>query len=458
MAKKREENKEASLRRSRKEILLARKQARQTRQIRIAVLGIVGLLALVILVGVVNELIIKPDLPVAEVNGTEISMKEWQDRVEFQRAQLIISLDDLAEAFNQDIGQVQQYAGQQINLLEDPESLGQFVLDEMVDEILIQQAAEEKGIEVTEADVQEELETAFGYFGGDSPTPLPTATETPIPTPSLTPIVSEVITDTLATSVPEPTPTTGPTSTPFPTATPISLESFEESFEETMTQFGDLGSSQEIFRDVIRARLYRELLIDTLAIEEELPKEALQASYFFLRFDSEEEASQALEEIGASDYRTVWNTIRSKPVSEEDESTAIAREILWRSFENIETIYGFEMAETAFELELEQPSDIIEVAAEDEEVSTQYYILFVTGREIRPLSESEINGDKQEFFQLWLEEQKLTGVETFDRWRANVPHQPVLDRRFLLPPTPGPATAIPEVPELNLTPEIETGE
>ena len=450
MAKKREDKKEASLRQSRKEILLARKQARQTRQIRIAVMGIVGLLALVILVGVVNELIIKPDLPVATANGTEISMKEWQDRVQFQRAQLIISLNDLAEAFNQDIGQVQQYAGQQINLLEDPESLGQFVLDEMIDEILIQQAAEAKGIEVTEAEVQEELEAAFGYFGGDSPTPLPTSTETPIPTPSLTPIASEVITDSLATSVPVPTATTGPTSTPFPTATPISLESFEESYAETINQFNDLGSSQEIFRDVIEARLYREQLIDTLAIEEELPDESLQASYFFLRFDSEEEARQSQADIEASDYRTVWNTIRSEPVSEESSSTAIAREILWRSFENV--------AETAFELDLEQPSDIIEVTNEGEEVSTQYYILFITGREIRPLSESELNSDKQEFFQSWLEEQRLTGVETFERWRANVPHSPVLDRRFLLPPTPGPATAIPEIPEISLTPEANSGE
>ncbi|UCG23981.1 MAG: hypothetical protein JSW55_17920, partial [Chloroflexota bacterium] len=117
MAKKRKQNIEEEQRQSRKEILQARKQQQQTRQVRLAVIGIAAMLGVVLLIGIVNELVLKPGSPVADVNGEEIVMQNWQERVRFQRAQLIVGIEDLAEALGQDIGQVQQFAGQQINLL-----------------------------------------------------------------------------------------------------------------------------------------------------------------------------------------------------------------------------------------------------------------------------------------------------------------------------------------------------
>ncbi len=459
MAKKREEKKEERLRQSRKEVLIARRQEHQTRQIRLAIFAIVGLLAVVVLIGIINELIIKPDSPVATVNDAEVSLSDWQERVRFQRGQLIVGIEDLAEAFGQDIGQVQQFAGQQITLLEDAPTLGQFVLDELVDEKLMRQAAAERGIQVSDEDVQKEIEEAFGFFGGAAPTPLPTATETPIPTPSLTPIVSEVISGDLPTTVPEPSPTSGPTSTPLPTSTPISRDSFQETFEETMAQFEDLGTDELIFRDVIRAQLYEERLLEELVIEAELPDEALQASFFFLLFDSQEEADQALSDIAAGDYLAVWNAIKSQPLdtdTEEESSTAIASEVFWRTQEDIASLYGLEVSGAVFNDPVDEASTILIVQAEDEETgSDRYYIVMVSGREMRPLSESSLNSARQELLQTWLENKRLDGVDIFERWRANVPQRPVLDRRFLLPPTPAPAAPTVEIPELSETPAAE---
>ena len=459
MEKKREEKKEERLRQSRKEVLIARRQEHQTRQIRLAIFAIVGLLAVVVLIGIINELIIKPDSPVATVNDAEVSLSDWQERVRFQRGQLIVGIEDLAEAFGQDIGQVQQFAGQQITLLEDAPTLGQFVLDELVDEKLMRQAAAERGIQVSDEDVQKEIEEAFGFFGGAVPTPLPTATETPIPTPSLTPIVSEVISGDLPTTVPEPSPTSGPTSTPLPTSTPISRDSFQETFEETMAQFEDLGTDELIFRDVIRAQLYEERLLEELVIEAELPDEALQASFFFLLFDSQEEADQALSDIASGDYLAVWNAIKSQPLdtdTEEESSTAIASEVFWRTQEDIASLYGLEVSGAVFNDPVDEASTILIVQAEDEETgSDRYYIVMVSGREMRPLSESSLNSARQELLQSWLENKRLDGVDIFERWRANVPQRPVLDRRFLLPPTPAPAAPTVEIPELSETPAAE---
>ena len=460
MAKKREEEKEERLRQSRKEILIARRHEHQTRQIRLAILGIVGLLALVVLIGVINELIIKPDSPVASINDAEVSLTDWRERVRFQRGQLIVGIEDLAEAFGQDIGQVQQFAGQQISLLEDAPTLGQFVLDELVDEEIMRQAAAERGIQVSDDDVQKEIEEAFGFFGGVAPTPLPTATETPIPTPSLTPIVSEADSGDSPTTVPEPSPTPGPTSTPLPTPTPISRESFQGTFEETMAQFKDLGTDELIFREVIRAQLFEERLLEELVIEAELPDEALHASFFYLLYDSQEEAEQAQSDIDAGDYLAVWNAIKSQPSeadTEEEIPTATASEVFWRTQEDIAAFYGFEVSEAVFNEPVDEPSTIIIVhqAEDDETGSDQYYIVMVSGRETRPLSESVLNTVRQELLQSWLEIQRLDGVEIFERWRANVPQRPVLDRRFLLPPTPAPAVPTVEIPELSETPAAE---
>lgn len=458
MAKKREQTNDEERRQSRKEVLLARKQQRQTRQIRIAIIGIAALLGVVLLIGVINELFIRPSSPVAVVNGEEISMREWRDRVTLQRAQLIIGLEDLAETFGQDIGQVQQFAGQQITLLEDPETLGQLVLDQLIDEHLIRQEAEVRGITVSEADVQEEIEASFNFFDGDVPTPLPTPTETIMPTPSLTPIPTAVITEVIPTNTPFPSPTMGPTSTPLPTATAVSLESFQERFNETVEGFNNLGVDEAEFREVVEAQLYQERLIEELVEERELSDEAMQVSFYYIAAQFEEDAAEVRSSIEETDFLTTWNSIRSLPPTDTTEDSPIASEILWRTENEIENLFAPEIAEAAFRLERSEASEIIMVPATEEGTTDRNYIIMVSGREIRPLSESAIRTAEQELLTSWLEEQRLSGVETFERWRTNVPRRPILDRRFLLPPTPGPATPTFALPSVDETPAEDSQE
>jgi hypothetical protein len=146
--------------------------------------------------------------------------------------------------------------------------------------------------------------------------------------------------------------------------------------------------------------------------------------------------------------------LESEP--EESPSIAIASEVLWRTQEDIASLYGLEVSEAVFNDPVNEPSTVLIVQAVDPETgSDQYYIVMVSGREMRPLSESLINGARQELLQTWLENQRLDRVEIFERWRANVPARPVLDRRFLVPPTPAPAIPTVEIPELSETPAAE---
>ena len=225
------------LRESRKDILRKRREAEQTRRIRLAVGGVAGLLLLVLLVAVINEVFVAPNRAVATVNGEAITVRQFQDRVEYERAQRIVSLENQYEAFGGDVGIIQQFSSQTIIELQDAEALAEGVLNQMTQEVLVRQEAEARGITVTDAELDAEIGSFFNYFDGGLPTAEPTALPTVEPTPSLTPIPTAVITDVVPVNTPFPTPTLGPTSEPEPTATAVSLESFEEQLGEVLADF-----------------------------------------------------------------------------------------------------------------------------------------------------------------------------------------------------------------------------
>lgn len=451
MANKRKQVAEEAQRQTRKDVLIARKRAQQTRQIRIGVAIVAALLGLVLVFALVNELIIAPSRPVATVNEEVITLRDWQDQVRFERAQRIVLLENQLEAFGGDVGIVQQIAGQAIVELQDAEGMGQTVLNRMIDEVVVRQAAEERGITVSDEDVAQEIAAAFGYYGGESPTPVPTPTATIMPTPSLTPIPTAVITEEVATVTPAPTLTPGPTNTPLPTPTPVSEEAFQESFSEFMGRFRELGISEETYRQVVRMQLYRERLTEALAEENELAEEAEQASAFVLSFDTEEEANEAVQRIEEEGFLTVWNTIRSTPFDAESESTAVANELLWRTQEATATSLGEEAADAIFSLPLNTVSDVLEQTQANGTV--RYHIVQVSGREVRPLSETDLDNRRRELLASFID-QELAGnliLTEFNRGRA--PTQPVLDPIFTAPPTATPP--LPTAPQPTI--EVEPG-
>ncbi len=446
-------------RESRKEILRKRKQNQQLRQIRIAVIGVVALVMLVVIVGLVMELSVAPNRPVAKVtlqdptlgvtDETEISLRDWQNRVTYERAQRIIFLENQLEAFGGDVGIIQQFAGQTILDLQDAETLGQDTLDLMVDEAVIRMAAEARGITVTDADVDEALGEAFGYYGGESPTPIPTATQTPVPTPSLTPVPTPVITDVVPTAVPSPTATIGPTSTPMPTPTPVTEAAFQEQLNQELSTLKDYGVDEGAFREYIRSQLYRERLTDALAEEQGLQTEAEQASMYVLTFATEADANEAKALIDSEGYLTVWNTVKSTPAGSETAAFPDARasENLWRTEGDLASIYTDEIALMAFTLPIGQPSEVLERPGATEDQASQYVIIQVSGREVRELPQSTVDQLKTQLLTNYVDAQVSQGAEITDYWRSRVPTQPLLDPIFLAQPTAAPAApVVPTVP------------
>ena len=88
MAKKQINSSQNNGRQSRKEILQKRKEQEQKRNVYIGAGIVLGLLGILFFVAIIYELIITPGQAVAEVNGEEITISEWEDRVRFEKQQL----------------------------------------------------------------------------------------------------------------------------------------------------------------------------------------------------------------------------------------------------------------------------------------------------------------------------------------------------------------------------------
>ena len=446
MSKKRN-NKEVDVAKTRRQQKIEQEEAEAKKRIYTAVAGIVGLIALVVIAGIIIVGFVQPKQPIAIVAEQDITLGEWQERVQYQRANLIANIEQFYDNAGGDVGIVQQVLGQQMILLYpgEEESLGGLVLDDMIEDILIRNEAERRGINVSETDVRARLGEGYNYFPAGTPTALPTATASPQPTASLTPIPTAVITEVIPTNTPLPTVEPPATSTPGPTATLVSAEAFQEQYNETITQLNQFGASQDLFEQGIESQMYRERLTDALAEEQGYETERLEASAFILTFQSEAEANDFLAQIDDEGFLTTWNSVRSIPVGEGEEQTASAREQVWLPQSQWEAFLGTDVGNAIFDLGLNTPSEIltqtVPAATAEEEPSINYHIVQVSGREMRPLSQGLIDQAKQEVLTAWLEQQRDSRVEEYEnRWRNRSPSQPSLDPKFFVAPTPAPAS------------------
>lgn len=430
-------------RQSRKQVLLARKERQQKRTIYTGIAIVGGLLLLLFLVAIINEVFISPNRAVAEVSGQAITLREWQERVRFERAQRILLLESQLEAF-EDVGLIQQFYGQLINELMQPELMGQTVMNTMAEDVVVLQAAADRGITVTDEDIEAAIGESFNFFGGALPTPLPTPTETMMPTPSLTPIPTAVITELLPTQTPFPTVTSGPTATPMPTATPVSEAAFQEEFGNLLADYQALDITEAQYREFVRLQLYREKLADALAEERNLSTEAEHASFFIISFEDEASANETLASIEENGFLPTWNEVRSRPFDPEATAIPVASEVLWRTQSDVGQQLGQEVAAAIFALPLEEASGVL--VQEVDEETNQYHIVMVSGREVRPLSQAAIDQAKQQELSNYIDG-LLTGNLTFTEYeRGRVPDRPRLDPIFYTPPTPTPGalgTAVP---------------
>ncbi len=218
---------------------LSRQEKKQQKTILITFTIVAVLIVGSIAFGLLNEYVFKYNRPVATVNGENIMPADFEKLVRYNRYQLMeqyLQYANLAQMFGED----PQMGGQftetltQIQLqldTSDPAqviALGSTALEQMTNQTLLRQEAEKLGIVITDEEIDEAFQAAFGYYPNGTPTPEATATKyvestlspeqiaivTLTPTAEPTEVPEEEVVDEVDEAA-EPT----PTAEPLPTAT-----------------------------------------------------------------------------------------------------------------------------------------------------------------------------------------------------------------------------------------------
>lgn len=211
---------------TRKQATLRRRNADANRKVFLALLAVGALLVLLIGAGIIQELLIRPNQPIATVNGTRIALRDYQQAV--------------------------KYAWFQQGQVTDPEGTSLEVLDQLIDIELLRQQASQRGISISEDEITETIEELFGYQRVP-PTPAPT------PTPD-----------------PNALPSSEPAATRAPTATVITLESYQEAYKNYLSRLNQAaGMNEAAFRglieqDLLREKLYEDVTKDVVATAEQV--------------------------------------------------------------------------------------------------------------------------------------------------------------------------------------------
>jgi parvulin-like peptidyl-prolyl isomerase len=370
--------------------------------------------------------------PVARVNEVTIPTGQWQERVKFQRAQLLNAYNQYSfyqQSFGFDYSQQMQ---QILGTLSQPEILGQQVIDQMIDEILIRQEAEKRGITVSQEEVDNYFKETFGFFPDGTPTPTITPTEFAFPTLSNEQLTFYPSTSTpteAATSTVTPAGTPDRSVTPTPTATqapptptfvpeqatasptPYTEEGYRTNYDEMVESFSQYNVSEKTIRSIYEADLLRQKLRDDIA--KDIPQTEEQVFARHILVETEEEANAAYERLqNGEDFATV-----AREVSQDTGSAERGGDLDWqpRSF------FVKEFGDAAFTQEIGEIGKPVKT-------DFGYHIIQVIAREELPLSASQYDQQKETAFNDWLTAAKEAAtIETFENWIEHVPTEPALE-------------------------------
>ncbi|MCC6501126.1 MAG: peptidylprolyl isomerase [Anaerolineales bacterium] len=413
---------------TKKHIARLERERRQANLLRWIVFGAIALVAGVIGYGYLDLNYLQLRKPVAEVNGEIITIKQWQERVQVQR--LILLSQYKQAAFQQNFGIDTSQQQQSILLtLQQPVLLGQQALDVLVEETLIRQQAKKLGITVSEEELDQTIQAAYGFFPNGTETPEATATAFAFPTLSSqqltlypsTATPTEFLTPTpTQTSVPNPAVTSTATATPAPatptfvplpataTSTPYTLDGFNNTYATAVAEFDTDGISEATIREVYEAGLLRKKVMDAVTADTSHTEEQVWARHILLEDAQTTGIVRALL-LGGRDFAET-----AKEFSKDTGSGMNGGDLGW--FGKGQMVTEFENA--AFSQKIGEIG---------EPIQTQFgfHIIQVLGRTDIPLDESQYAQKRQTEFTAWVEKIKSeSAILIHEEWRNLVPPAP----------------------------------
>jgi hypothetical protein len=311
---------------------LARKQ-QEEKQIKTAVTVTIVILAVVaILLGyvLVDRYIIKPNVTVARVGDTEIKSGEFRSSTIYSRLNMLNQATQYVNFFGET---GKQYALSLLLQMQDPTVVGENVLNQLIDEVIIREEAAKRNITVSDEDVEQELREQFRFYPEGTYTPTitstpvytptwsaaqlalinPTDTPEPSATPTKTPegwvptateLPEGFPTEIPATATVEPTAGPEPSATPVPTDPPTPTPFTERLYNQDVKEYIDSLSIYGITKNDIEQILYNGLLRDKLMedLTKDLEPVEEQVWVRHILVDSEDLAKEVKAKLYSGEY------------------------------------------------------------------------------------------------------------------------------------------------------------
>ncbi|MBG0783709.1 MAG: peptidylprolyl isomerase [Anaerolineaceae bacterium] len=435
---------------------LARKQReeRQTRLILIIAIVIGALIVGLVGYGLVDQLLIRPAKTVAKVGEEKITVSEFESQVQYARVQMIYQLQtyyQYYQIFGSDYGSSYLSAAQSLAYqLASTETLGGGILDDMINDILVREAAAEYGVTVSKEEVDDAVYAAFGFYPNGTPSPTltattlatptysndiltlvpststPTATEPPTETPEVTATSSEEAGSTNGeaaggdTAVAEtPTPEESPTITLTPTITstptPFTTEIYAQDVENFNDNFKLYDYSYEDLWKIYETDLLRQKMTDLITADLVPFHEEVWARHILV--ETEEEALDIIQQLKDGGD---WNQLAMKN-SLDDTNKDNGGDLGWFSYDMMVE----DFAAAAFSLEPGQISDPVETYY-------GYHIIQLVGKREVQTSVADFQTEKSNAFDAWLAERRdaRDDIEIAEDWADYVPDTPALPSNY----------------------------
>jgi hypothetical protein len=415
---------------SKKHLARLERERRQTQLITFIAIGILVVVAGLIGYGILNETVLKAHQPVVTVNADSVTMREFQVRVRLARKQYVdqyMQYYQFAQMFGIDPStdsSLSQTLNQIQTQLADPSLVGQQVIEDITNDLLIRQYAKANGIVVTKADVEKAIRDAYGYYPDGTPTP--TSTGAPLTYPTWSATQYSLMTPTIAaTFAPSETPaltqtpdltataTTIPSLTP--PATPYTLDGFKSSYKEGLSYYAKLGLTEADFRKIyFESQIYRQRVSDIVTAYVTHEQEQVWARHILV---ADKATSQSIRKqlLAGADFATL-----AAQSSLDTGSKDKGGDLGW--FGKGKMLAEFETA--AFTLQVGEISQPVQT-------TSGWHIIQVLGHEIRPLTESEYKDAVTAALNQWISDQRTgANIVVDSNWTANIPDQPSLESAF----------------------------
>ena len=401
---------------------LTRKQ-QEEKQVKTAVTITIVILAVVaILLGyvLIDRYIIKPNITVASVGDTEIKAGDFQTSTKYARMNMLTQATQYVNYFGET---GKQYAFPLLYQLQDPAIVGENVLNQLIDEVIIREEAAKRNITVSDEEVQALLREQFAFYPEGTYTPTITSTLVYTPTWSLaqielinptdTPEPSATPTETpegwlpTATEEPEGQPaeevvpiataetgtTSEPTATTVATEAPTPTPYTDRLFKQDVKKYVDSLSPYGISRDDLEQIFYNGLLRDKLIedVTKDLQPEEEQVWVRHILVESEDLANEVIEKLADGEEWQVMAAEYSTDESNKDNGGDLG----WIGRGDS---YDETFLEASFALE--------EDGQTSEPIETQFgwHIIQLVTKAVNPVTSSKFNQMKQTYFNDWLED------------------------------------------------------